>query len=83
MEVQPRQKEDLEWLQERVAKERDAKQRDRYRIVLLALQGFGAVQVADKVGCARRTVQLEAGTPGLFAAQVAGRVLLRVKGNQG
>jgi transposase len=57
MEVQPRRKKDLEWLRERVAKERDAKQRDRCRIALLALQGFTAVQIADKVGCARRTVQ--------------------------
>jgi transposase len=57
MEVRPRQKTDLEWLQEQVAKERDARQRDRYRIALLALQGFTAVQIADKVGCARRTVQ--------------------------
>lgn len=57
MEVQARQAKDLEHLRERVAKERDARQRDRYRIVLLALQGFGAVQIADRVGCARRTVQ--------------------------
>ena len=57
MEVQLRQKKDLERLRERVAKERDARQRDRYRIVWLALQGFTAVQIADKVGCARRTVQ--------------------------
>jgi len=57
MEVELRQKKDLEPVRERVAKERDAKQRDRYRIALLALQGFTAVQIADKVGCARRTVQ--------------------------
>ncbi len=57
MEVQLRQEKDLERLRERVAKERDARQRDRYRIVRLALQGFTAVQIADKVGCARRTVQ--------------------------
>lgn len=57
MDVQARQKKDLEWLQERVVKERDAGQRDRYRIALLALQGFTAVRIADRVGCARRTVQ--------------------------
>lgn len=57
MEVRPRRKKDLGWLQERVAKERDAKQRDRCRIVLLALRGFTAVQIAEKVGCSRRTVQ--------------------------
>lgn len=57
MEVRPRCKNDLEWLQERVAKERDARLRDRCRIVLLALRGFMAVQIADKVGCSRRTVQ--------------------------
>ena len=57
MEVRPRRKKDLEWLQSRVAKERDAKQRERCRIVLLALGGLTAVQIADKVGCSRRTVQ--------------------------
>ena len=57
MEVRPRHSEDLEWLQERVAKERDARQRDRCRIVLLALQGHTAVQIGEKVGCSRRTVQ--------------------------
>lgn len=57
MEVRPRRKKDLEWLLERVAKERHAKQRDRCRIVLLALRGNTAVQIADKVGCSRRTAQ--------------------------
>ena len=57
MEVRPRRKKDLEWLEERVAKERDARLRDRYRIVLLALGGNTAMQTADKVGCSRRTVQ--------------------------
>lgn len=57
MEVRPRREKDLEWLQTRVAKERDAKQRDRYRIVLLALRSFTALQITDKVGCSRRTVQ--------------------------
>ncbi len=57
MEVRPRQKKDFEWLQDRVAKERDAKQRARCRIILLALRGETAVQIADKVGCSRRTAQ--------------------------
>jgi len=57
MDVKARHKDDLAWLQECVAKERDARQRDRCRIVLLALQGNTAIQIADKVGCSRRTAQ--------------------------
>lgn len=57
MDVRPRHRTDLEWLQERVTKERDARQRDRCRIVLLALQGNTALQIGDRVGCSRRTVQ--------------------------
>jgi transposase len=57
MDVRPRRKKDLEWLQERVAKERDARLRDRCRVVLLALRGLMATQIADKVGCSRRTAQ--------------------------
>ena len=57
MDVRRRRKEDLEWLEQRVAKERDARLRDRCRMVLLALRGFMATQIADRVGCSRRTVQ--------------------------
>jgi len=57
MDVQPRNKQDLDRLQTLVSKERQAKQRDRYRMALLALQGFEALQIADKVGYSRRTVQ--------------------------
>jgi transposase len=57
MEVRARRKKDLEWLQVQVAKAREARRRDRCRIVLLALRGFTAVQIADKVGCSRRTAQ--------------------------
>ena len=57
MDVRPRRKKDLEWLAVRVAKERDTRLRDRCRIVLLALRGFMATQIAEKVGCSRRTAQ--------------------------
>jgi transposase len=57
MDVVPRDGNDLEVLKRLVAKERVARLRDRYRIVWLALQGLEALQIADKVGCSRRTVQ--------------------------
>ena len=57
MDVQPRNKHDVERLQILVSKERQAKQRDRYRIAVLALQGLEALQIADKVGYSRQTVQ--------------------------
>lgn len=57
MDVRPRCRQDLQWLEARVAKERDARLRDRCRIVWLALRGCMATQIADKVGCSRRTVQ--------------------------
>ncbi len=57
MDVLPWNTQDLDRLHTLVSKERLAKRRDRYRIALLALQGLEAVQIADKVGYSRRTVQ--------------------------
>ena len=58
MDAQPRNKRDVERLQILVSKERQAKQCDRYRIALLALLGLEALQIADKVGYSRQTMQL-------------------------
>jgi len=57
MDVRARKRKDLQELQRRVARERDARQRDRYRMVLLALEGLTAVEIAKRVGRSRRTVQ--------------------------
>ena len=48
---------DLEELKRRAGDERDALRRDRYRAVLLALAGKEAVQIAEALGRARRSVQ--------------------------
>ena len=48
---------DLQELQRRAGQERDALRRDRYRAVLLALDGKEAVEIADALGRARRSVQ--------------------------
>lgn len=44
-------------LEELVAAEGHAKQRDRYRMALLALKGWEAVEIADALSSNRRTVQ--------------------------
>src|SRR3954470_16087485 len=48
---------DLDELHRRVGKERDALRRDRYRAVLMALDGKEAEQIAESLGRARRSVQ--------------------------
>jgi len=48
---------DLEELERRAGDERDALRRDRYRAVLLALDGEEAVEIARALGRARRSVQ--------------------------
>src|SRR5690242_14148318 len=48
---------DIDELRRRVAGERDALRRDRYRAVLMALDGEEAVEVARALGRARRSVQ--------------------------
>jgi transposase len=49
--------EDLSQLQSHVATEKNAKQRDRYRAVLLALQGQICPQIMDKLGRSKDFVQ--------------------------
>jgi transposase len=48
---------DLDELHRCVGKERDALRRDRYRAVLMALDGKEAEQIAESLGRARRSVQ--------------------------
>ena len=57
MLVSLRDPSDLSWLDERVAREGNAKQRDRYRVVRLALEGKEALQVAHVVARSRKFVQ--------------------------
>jgi transposase len=48
---------DVEELRRLAGEERDALRRDRYRAVLLALDGKEAVEIAEALGRARRSVQ--------------------------
>ncbi|MCC6428916.1 MAG: winged helix-turn-helix domain-containing protein [Phycisphaerales bacterium] len=57
MRIYEREPGDLERLEELVGAERDAKQRDRYRIALLAPRGWEAEQIAGAMCSNRRTVQ--------------------------
>lgn len=57
MDVVLQDQDDLDWLRRQVKSERDVRRRDRLRIVLLALRGFTAPQIANMVGCSRRNVQ--------------------------
>ncbi len=62
MQIKPHHPEDLEQLRRRSQQQRDAKQRDRYRAVLLALEGHSAPQIAQTLARSRRFVQLWAYT---------------------
>jgi transposase len=57
MLVTERSEGDVEELGRRAADERDALRRDRYRAVLLALDGEEAAEIARALGRARRSVQ--------------------------
>ena len=57
MDVQARSQDDVKALERGVRTERDARRRERYRCVLLALRGFEAVPIADRLGRSRRFVQ--------------------------
>ena len=47
MQIQARHPNDVEQLRQRSRQQRDAKQRDRYRAVLLALEGHSAPAIAQ------------------------------------
>jgi transposase len=57
MNVQPHQLTDLKELRRRIRKEANAKQRDRWRAVLLALEGKTAAEIMDKLGRSKNFVQ--------------------------
>jgi len=57
MDVQAHSADDVKSLERGVRAERDARLRERYRCVLLALRGFEAVPIGDKLGRSRRFVQ--------------------------
>ena len=58
MQITAHHPDDLEQLRQRSQQERDAKQRDRYRAVVLALEGHSAPQIARTLARSRRFVQL-------------------------
>lgn len=57
MDVTPHQLADLDELRRRVRQEANAKQRDRWRAVLLALEGRTASEIMDKLGRSKNFVQ--------------------------
>jgi transposase len=57
MMVSEREPGDLQRLKKLIRKTRDARRRDRYRAVYLALQGKEAPDIADRLGRSRRSVQ--------------------------
>lgn len=61
MTVTPHTAEDRQVLHERVARESNAKQRDRYRAVLLAMDGLEGDEIAGRVGRSPRFVDEWAG----------------------
>lgn len=71
---------DIEHLTELINSESSAKQRDRYRMALLALKGWEAPRIAEALSSNRRTVQAwvyryrEEGIAGLRPRPLPGRV---------
>lgn len=57
MDVKPHKAEDVERLKGLIRRERNAKQRDRYRALLLALEQNTTPQIVEKLGCSRSFVQ--------------------------
>ena len=57
MEIHEREPGGVAELERRAAAERDALRRDRYRAVLLAIEGEEAEAIAEVLGRARRSVQ--------------------------
>jgi len=58
MQITAYHPDDLEHLRQRIQQQHDAKQRDRYRAVLLALEGHSAPEIARTLARSRRFVQL-------------------------
>ena len=57
MNIEPRDVEDVKELRRRIRKEADAKQRDRYRAVLLALEGATTSEIQEKLARSKNFVQ--------------------------
>ena len=57
MQLLLRDPSDLAWLDEKVAREADAKQRDRFRVVRLPLEGRQTLAIAATVARSRKFVQ--------------------------
>jgi transposase len=57
MNVTPHQLSDLDELRRRIRQEADAKQRDRWRVVLLALEGKTTQEIQDKLERSKNFVQ--------------------------
>lgn len=57
MEIQPRHTEDLKRLRDRICREQNAKQRDRYRAVLLALEGHQTKAIMHMLDRSKNFVQ--------------------------
>lgn len=78
MQIREREPGDIHRLQALIDAERSAKQRDRYRIALLALKGWEAVEIAEALSSGRRVVQVWAyryrdrGIDGLVAVKAKG-----------
>ena len=79
MVVQLRDPSDLTWLAERIDSERNARQRDRYRVVELALSGIETLEIAEAVKRPRKFVQdwvyryRDKGREGLILKKQSGR----------
>jgi hypothetical protein len=58
MQIKPHHPEDFAQLRQQSHQQRDAKQRDRYRAVLLALEGQSAPAIAQTLARSRRFVQI-------------------------
>jgi len=79
MEVTPHHPQDISELKKRVRTEKNAKQRDRYRAILLALKDEMTLDIATKLGRSRRFVQKwvyryrDEGLEGMLARPLPGR----------
>lgn len=57
MHISERQPGDVQQLKRLIRQEKNAKQRDRYRIALLAIEGWKKLDIASLLGVAKRTVE--------------------------
>ena len=78
MDITEREAGDVQRLEELIDEEQNAKQRDRYRMALLAVRGWEANDLAEALSSNRRTVQewayryRDGGIPGLAPGKAPG-----------